>query len=98
MRRFHKAALATLVGSMILVSGVCEARIKRSSAAISAFKHSHPCPSTGAARGRCPGWIIDHVAPLACGGDDTPSNMQWQTIDDAKAKDKWERRGCSPRH
>lgn len=23
-----------------------------------------------------------------------PSNMQWQTVADAKAKDKWERRGC----
>jgi hypothetical protein len=32
------------------------------------------------------------VIPLAKGGRDDPSNMQWQTKADAKAKDKWERR------
>jgi hypothetical protein len=34
--------------------------------------------------------VIDHVTPLACGGADVPSNMQWQTIEEAKAKDRWE--------
>jgi hypothetical protein len=42
----------------------------------------------------CPGYVIDHNKPLACGGADSPENMQWQTIDDAKEKDKWERKGC----
>jgi hypothetical protein len=33
--------------------------------------------------------------PLACGGPDAVSNMQWQTIRDAKAKkDKLEKSGC----
>jgi hypothetical protein len=41
-----------------------------------------------------PGHVIDHVVPLACGGADAPSNMQWQTVADAKAKDKVERNGC----
>ncbi len=41
-----------------------------------------------------PGHVIDHVIPLACGGADAPSNMQWQTIEEAKAKDRIERRGC----
>lgn len=27
-------------------------------------------------------------------GEDAPSNMQWQTVADAKAKDKWERKEC----
>ena len=49
---------------------------------------------TGYPHGRH-GYIIDHVVPLACGGADVPSNMQWQTIAAAKAKDKWERKGCS---
>jgi hypothetical protein len=48
---------------------------------------------TGYPRGR-PGYVIDHVRPLACGGADSPSNMQWQTLSDAKAKDKVERVGC----
>lgn len=41
-----------------------------------------------------PGHVIDHRVPLACGGADTPSNMQWQTTAEAKAKDRVERRGC----
>jgi hypothetical protein len=39
--------------------------------------------------------VIDHIEPLACGGADSPANMQWQTIAEAKKKDKWERQGCS---
>jgi hypothetical protein len=27
-------------------------------------------------------------------GADRPENMQWQTVEDAKAKDKTERKGC----
>jgi hypothetical protein len=69
-------------------------RIKRSVAAKDAFKREHPCPSTGRASGPCPRYVIDHVKPLACGGLDDPSNMQWQTVASGKAKDKWERRGC----
>lgn len=48
---------------------------------------------TGFAHGR-KGYVVDHIEPLACGGADAPSNMQWQTKADAKAKDKWERKGC----
>jgi hypothetical protein len=38
--------------------------------------------------------VIDHIKPLSCSGADNPGNMQWQTVADAKAKDKWERKGC----
>jgi hypothetical protein len=48
---------------------------------------------TGYPKGR-PGYVIDHIVPLACGGADKPSNMQWQTTAEAKAKDKVERKGC----
>jgi len=40
-----------------------------------------------------PGHVVDHIRPLACGGADAPSNMQWQTKADAKAKDRTERGG-----
>ena len=53
--------------------------------------------ATGFPHGR-PGWIVDHKNPIACGGADVPSNMQWQTKADAKAKDKWERIGCRGGH
>jgi hypothetical protein len=68
---------------------------RRSRAARAAFERSHPCPATGRTSGACPGYVVDHVQPLACGGADAPSNMQWQTTADAKAKDQWERAGCA---
>jgi hypothetical protein len=69
-------------------------KITRSHKAVSEFKHTNPCPGTGAARGRCSGYVVDHIKPLACGGVDGPSNMQWQTVAAGKAKDKWERKSC----
>jgi hypothetical protein len=47
---------------------------------------------TGYRHGR-PGYVVDHIKALECGGADVPSNMQWQTIAEAKAKDRTER-GC----
>lgn len=87
-------ALLCLAVSLALLPGVSDARIKRSQSAKVEFKLDHPCPATGARKGPCKGWVIDHVNPLACGGIDAPSNMAWQTVADAKAKDKWERKGC----
>jgi 5-methylcytosine-specific restriction endonuclease McrA len=63
-------------------------KIVRSRDAKKAFKNG-----TGFPKGR-PGYVIDHIVPLACGGADRPSNMQWQTKAAAKAKDKVERVGC----
>jgi 5-methylcytosine-specific restriction endonuclease McrA len=58
------------------------------------FQREHPCPATGKKTGSCPGYVIDHIEPLDCGGSDSRENIQWQTVADAKAKDKWERIGC----
>jgi hypothetical protein len=44
--------------------------------------------------GPCPGYVVDHVKPLACGGIGAPENMQWQSVSEAKAKDRWERNDC----
>lgn len=92
--------MTSLRTSALLVIALCawcttaQATPKRDHRATAEFKRTQPCPATGKARGACPGWVIDHVKPLACGGPDHPSNLQWQTTTDAKAKDKWERRGC----
>ena len=51
-------------------------------------------PATNQTTGPCPGYIKDHIVPLACGGPDSVANLQWQTIAEAKAKDKWERMDC----
>ena len=60
-------------------------RIKRSAVAKREFMKQ-----TGYPNGR-KGYVVDHIVPLECGGADVPSNMQWQTIAEAKIKDRTER-------
>ncbi len=85
---------------IILILLICastfhaEAKQQRNYHAIKQFKLYNPCPADGGYKGSCKGYVIDHIKPLACGGEDTPKNMQWQTIEDAKAKDGWERMVC----
>lgn len=76
------------------IANPVQARVKRSQSAIIEFKQQQPCPTTGASKGPCKGYVIDHIKALACGGADLPENMQWQTVEEGKAKDKWERKGC----
>lgn len=62
------------------------------------FKREHPCPVTQSAYGACPGWQVDHVVPLKCGGADRPHNMQWLTIADHRAKTKREAKQCRKKY
>lgn len=86
------------VVSLCAYSGIASAEIHRSETAKNHFKKLHPCPANNQDHGSCPGYVIDHVKPLACGGADDPSNMQWQTVIEGKAKDRWERIGCQIKH
>lgn len=97
-------AIATAaIASLFFISGItyatdrCETcsrdqrgHIQRHSGAKAEFKRQHPCPSTGKPSGACPGYVVDHIQALKRGGADSPNNMQWQTTNEAKAKDKWE--------
>jgi hypothetical protein len=56
---------------------LADGSIKRRSDVLAAFRKAHPCPVTGLSTGACVGWAIDHVLPLACGGCDAVSNLQW---------------------
>jgi hypothetical protein len=89
----HGGAHVSNHGPSVSAEGVArdaQGRIARDPHARAAFQHAHPCPATGATSGACPGYVVDHVVPLKRGGADAPSNMQWQTTADAKAKDKVE--------
>lgn len=72
-----------------------QGRIVRNRAMLRQFARDFPCPSTGRHETSCPGWDIDHVIPLACGGADKPKNLQWlpDAIKSAAGKlpkDRWE--------
>lgn len=86
--------LKLLLVLLVFISFAADGKQQRSYHAIKQFKLENPCPANGRYKGGCPGYVIDHIQALACGGLDTPKNMQWQTKEDAKAKDGWERRGC----
>lgn len=88
--------IVAIVLALFMVSESAAARVTehRSRAVTRQFERLHPCPSTGRTIGACPGWIKDHVIPLCAGGPDSVSNMQWQTVADAKAKDRDEFREC----
>jgi hypothetical protein len=66
------------------------AKTQRSNETRLEFQRQQPCPSTDKTTGACPGYVKDHIVPLCKGGADEPWNLQWQTVEEAKAKDKWE--------
>lgn len=66
------------------------AKIKRSMSARREFMQTHICPSTGEYSLKCQNYVVDHVCGLASGGADAPYNMQYQTVEDAKRKDRIE--------
>ena len=75
----------------LLFSAQAEAR---SASERRAFARGNPCPSTGETRGKCPGYVVDHIVPLCASGADNPGNMQWQELAASKIKDKQEWRHC----
>lgn len=71
--------------------------IVRNASVVYQFRKLYPCPVTGLSTGRCPGWSVDHVIPLVCGGCDSVANMQWLPNEIKSAagtlpKDRWEQR------
>lgn len=53
----------------------------------------HFMKETGYPYGR-PGYVVDHIIPLCACGKNELSNLQWQSIEEAKKKDKEERKLC----
>jgi hypothetical protein len=90
---------ALLISAALAVWGILSptalAREYRSASVKREFQLTHPCPATGLTSGACPGYVKDHIVTLVCGGPDVVSNLQWQTIREAREKDKWEAKGCA---
>ena len=83
-----------VVLSLAITDGFASQYYTRDPAQVRAFRKANACPATHKFTGACAGYVVDHKEPLDCGGLDAPSNMQWQTLDASRAKDKWERTGC----
>lgn len=71
--------------------------IARSSKVYTAFRKIWVCPVTKLHTGACPGWSVDHVIPLACGGKDVVYNMSWmpnagKSCSQDYCKDRYERK------
>jgi hypothetical protein len=81
--------------ALVALPGLAMAAGHRSYSVKREFQQQHPCPSTGRTTGACPGYIKDHIRALVCGGPDSVANLQWQTVEAAKAKDRWERKSCA---
>ena len=82
--------------SLALTSHAACPVVKRSRTVLRHFQAMHPCPSTGLTTGGCPGYILDHQIPLCLTGQrgDTVTNLQWQSVSEAKAKDLLEKDLC----
>jgi hypothetical protein len=89
-----RAGLVIALALCVVLPVSVSAKQPRSSSVKREFQLTHPCPANGRTSGACPGYIKDHIRALKCGGPDAVSNMQWQTTADAKAKNKWETKGC----
>lgn len=86
------AAVALLAcASLAAVAG------ERSRTLRAEFQRLHPCPSTGKAAGACPGWEVDHIEALICGGKDEMRNLQWLTVGAHREKTRVEVKLCRPR-
>ena len=97
MRNALDCLITSFAALMVIHISVADAAsAPRMSTAETEFRAAHPCPATGLPRGQCKGYVIDRIIPMVCGGTEAPDNMQWQTLAEAKAKDRWERIGCRP--
>ena len=102
-----KHPIALLVCSLLLFSGTLAAQQETSTKAASskdarqksgAYSKSSAAKTqfmreSGYRNGR-PGYVVAYRKPLACGGADDISNLEWLTAGEAKAKDKADRKGC----
>jgi hypothetical protein len=92
-----RVLLALLLALLLPLEALACPKHPRSQAAVRAFRRTHVCPTTGLMSSQpCPGYVVDHIVALACGGADSPDNMQYQTIAEGKVKDRVERLGCPP--
>lgn len=88
---------AQLASTLLVFAAAAAIAAPRSPAVRAEFQRVQPCPATGERRGPCPGWQVDHIQALKCGGRDAPDNMQWLTVEAHREKTRRDMRGCRHR-
>jgi 5-methylcytosine-specific restriction endonuclease McrA len=86
-------AIASPVVSYGIYQSNDKSYLKRSATVKKHFKQQTICPATGTYTQKCTGYVVDHIIPLKCYGKDAVENMQYQTIAEAKIKNRYEIRG-----
>lgn len=88
------AALALASAVFLVLASPSDARPRRSLAAVAEFRLHAPCPANGKPAGACPGYVVDYVVPPCAEGDNSPDNLQWLTLAQARDNGNWEREYC----
>jgi hypothetical protein len=83
---------AAAVAALLLAGSTWAA--ERSPTLRAEFMRQQPCPSTGATRGPCPGWHVDHIEALVCGGRDELGHLQWLPVAEHREKTRVEVKLC----
>lgn len=82
---------------LLAVAAFAAQAVDRSWAVRAEFQRHHPCPSTEQPRGACPGYQVDHIQALKCGGRDELGNLQWLAVEAHREKTRRDMRGCRTR-
>jgi hypothetical protein len=85
------------LGVLCLVLAAAAGAADRSRMLRAEFMRLNPCPATGATRGACPGWQVDHREALICGGRDELQNLQWLPVAAHREKTRVEVKLCRAR-
>lgn len=92
---------AFLLPLVLMVASLDAMAVDRSTTERYAFDRMTPCPVAWTKPHVCPGHVRDHTIALRCARSpeerkwlDSRYNMQWQSIAEGKAKDKWEGTTC----
>lgn len=86
-----------LVALLVAVAAAPAPAADRSRALRTEFQRLRPCPSTGQPRGACPGYQVDHIQALKCGGRDELVNLQWLAVEAHREKTRRDMQGCRSR-
>ncbi|CAM4021035.1 HNH endonuclease [Roseateles saccharophilus] len=86
--------LALAAAVFLVLAAPSDARPRRSLAAVAEFRQLSPCPVTGKPAGACPGYVVDYVVPPCAEGENSPDNLRWLTLTQARDNGNWEREYC----